>query len=1056
MALIGRQHELAVLGEALEAAAGGRTARLLIEGSLGSGATRLLDELQGRLTDLPGVIVCRARAFAPQSGVAYAALATALGRVLAGLPDDRLKDVVAESSGDLVRLLPGLAARIAALAPAAEPGPQAPDQLGAHVLESLLGVLERLATTAPGGNGVVCLVLEDLEHVDPGTGEFVEALLRVSRRLPLALLLSYHPDEIQRGHRAWEFLRRLRDNPGVETLPIRPLSRDELFALIEDLEGSAPSLSLGAAIMEGSRGNPLVATQLVAAQQQLEGLRLSDPLAELIQARLDALAPEVVRVLRLLAGGGRPGAAAERLRRALPDGHVTRPALAAAIESGLAVVGVDGLAIVHELCAEPIAAQALAPERQALHAALAQLLDVAPAERAWHSEQALARQSARRAHLAAAEAALTIEPGQTALDHYQRAIELSDSAELADGALLAAAAAAAAAAGAFRRAATLVEQAIERRAGGRLERLLASDQVVDRVAVGELSGRLGEYRRAAGDPVGGRRALEAAAALVPTDAGAPRALALAELAQQLMLDGEFERSAQLAEQARAAARGAQPAATFELGHATCTLGVDLGWLGQIDRGLSLLEEATELARQAGRLDEMMRSYANRTTLLDLDSRRPAALTVVKRGLAEATRGGLGMTYGAFLRGNAADILFQLGRWTEAEVECRAALEFPPAGLAWFSPILYLGLVLVESRADEESARLVGQTVLQLETVPAGQWSALVQRSAVSLALWRGDAGDARRAAETHWPRVVATGDEAQIAASASTVLEACAAAAEQGRERREWSLVADAGELAGQVLPAAEKALAGSALPASLGARREAELHLATARAHEARLRGRASVDEWAELARRWAEVPIPYHVAKARWWQATAALEARAARSIAREALEEAWRIAAELPARPLQQALLELAARGRVPLADESGRVAIPIEPSVLVAVGPGPIAAATDDGPRAPAATSTTTGRAIAERLTVEGGPISPARFGLSPRESEVLLVLAEGRTNREIAERLFISERTVAVHVRRILAKLGVAGRVEATGLAIRLGLVPDDPSISRYLIAAGRR
>jgi DNA-binding NarL/FixJ family response regulator len=91
-----------------------------------------------------------------------------------------------------------------------------------------------------------------------------------------------------------------------------------------------------------------------------------------------------------------------------------------------------------------------------------------------------------------------------------------------------------------------------------------------------------------------------------------------------------------------------------------------------------------------------------------------------------------------------------------------------------------------------------------------------------------------------------------------------------------------------------------------------------------------------------------------------------------------------------------------------------------------------------------------------MSAGNAPITPARFGLSPRESEVLLVLAEGRTNREIAERLFISERTVAVHVRRILAKLGVAGRVEATGLAIRLGLVPDDPSISRYLAASARR
>ena len=204
-------------------------------------------------------------------------------------------------------------------------------------------------------------------------------------------------------------------------------------------------------------------------------------------------------------------------------------------------------------------------------------------------------------------------------------------------------------------------------------------------------------------------------------------------------------------------------------------------MGDIDGGLARLDEAMATARKVGRLDEIMRCYANRTTLLDLDSRREEALAVVKEGIAEASRSGLGLTYGAFLRGNAADILFQLGRWAESEAECRAAMEFPPAGVAWFSPTLYLGLVLVESRADEETSRLVGQTLLQLETVPAGQWSALVLRTAVSDALWRGELADARNAAEQGWQRVQETDDPRQIAYAASTVLEACAASAERGR-----------------------------------------------------------------------------------------------------------------------------------------------------------------------------------------------------------------------------------------------------------------------------------
>ena len=73
---------------------------------------------------------------------------------------------------------------------------------------------------------------------------------------------------------------------------------------------------------------------------------------------------------------------------------------------------------------------------------------------------------------------------------------------------------------------------------------------------------------------------------------------------------------------------------------------------------------------------------------------------------------------------------------------------------------------------------------------------------------------------------------------------------------------------------------------------------------------------------------------------------------------------------------------------------------------------------------------------------GSPNGPTRrdtFGLSNREREVLAQIARGRTNREIGERLFISQKTVGVHVGNILSKLGVSGRVEAAAVAIRLGL-----------------
>jgi DNA-binding NarL/FixJ family response regulator len=133
-----------------------------------------------------------------------------------------------------------------------------------------------------------------------------------------------------------------------------------------------------------------------------------------------------------------------------------------------------------------------------------------------------------------------------------------------------------------------------------------------------------------------------------------------------------------------------------------------------------------------------------------------------------------------------------------------------------------------------------------------------------------------------------------------------------------------------------------------------------------------------------------PYPAAYARWRAAEAELAAGGERGAVAADLAAARAAAAELGARPLLAEIDSLARRGRI------GRE---------------------------------------------ESAPASTAdRLGLTERELDVLRLLAAGASNREIGDSLFISHKTVSVHVSRILAKLDARTRVEAAGAAHRLGLV----------------
>jgi DNA-binding CsgD family transcriptional regulator len=175
---------------------------------------------------------------------------------------------------------------------------------------------------------------------------------------------------------------------------------------------------------------------------------------------------------------------------------------------------------------------------------------------------------------------------------------------------------------------------------------------------------------------------------------------------------------------------------------------------------------------------------------------------------------------------------------------------------------------------------------------------------------------------------------------------------------------------------------------------------LATCEADYARVQGETDPERWLAAVAAWEASGHPYPLALARWGAVEALLARRGDRTLATELLRQSHAAAVRLGAAPLRGELERLARLGRVDLR--------PQEP----------------DGPAEPAEDP-----AAAARATL----------GLTARELEVLVLVAEGRSNRQVAEALFISAKTASVHVSNILAKLGVASRVEAAAVAHRYGL-----------------
>jgi DNA-binding NarL/FixJ family response regulator len=177
----------------------------------------------------------------------------------------------------------------------------------------------------------------------------------------------------------------------------------------------------------------------------------------------------------------------------------------------------------------------------------------------------------------------------------------------------------------------------------------------------------------------------------------------------------------------------------------------------------------------------------------------------------------------------------------------------------------------------------------------------------------------------------------------------------------------------------------------------------ALCRAEERRAAGADDPDVWAGAAERWAALDQPYPSAYARYREAEAVLSTRARSARAAEVLRAAHTAAVQLGADPLRQEIEALAGRARLVLTRPDEKFS-------------------SDQ----PAGTP--------DQAKDASSPLD----ALTARELDVLALMAEGRTNREIAAALYIAEKTASVHVSHILAKLGVRSRVQAVAVAHQVG------------------
>jgi DNA-binding CsgD family transcriptional regulator/tetratricopeptide (TPR) repeat protein len=998
--LVGRAAALQTLHTALLDVEQGVTSAVFVTGESGVGKTRLLTEACAEMRRANAVVLSGACLDIGDASPLHPLV-------------QALRRYAAESAraGPAGANIGGPAAPVRELLELLDGGATDPDGAGA-LLERLSRGLGRLCGARP-----LVLVLDDLQWVDRTTRQLLLYLLAGLTDIRLLVLAAVRTEHLRGGDPMRRVLAELRRLRSVRVLELPPLSRAETEQLTAAIIGGPLAPDSAELLWKRSGGNPFVVEEL--ARDTRDGrVGLSDTLREIFLGRVDALPPPARTVVHAVAAGVEPVGHA-LLARVVPlDEDELIAALRSAVAQRILVGADDGYRLRHRLVAEVLEHELLPVERASLHRRYAEAIAAAPggdsehARLAHHWRLAGQRRAAFDATVAAAREAERLLGFAEAHGHFSTALRLVDErpAELPD----------------VDRAA-LWEQAAEaaHRCGEHtraLELLEASAAGQPQPPASALRIRRARYLAAAGRSTDAEAEYERALA-DPDCTPDLRASAAARLAELLLHLGRYADAGRRARHALELASVVRDA-TSEVVLASAALGFSQAYLEDPDAGLASVRAALRTAEETGRPDDVGCAYLHLAELMTGPlNQLEEGVVVARRGAERAAGLGLGRTYGTRLLAIAATGLFRVGQWAEAEKVIAAALRSIPSGTDAVELLLarcrlsvgYGEFDAADRDLDAVTTLLAGggaRHVMPLLTLRAG------------LAMWRGEHAQARQAVREG------------LAETRSDDVWLLATLAWHG-------LRAEAEAHAGQVVPVDPEAVAHLREVVNRVARRSDSAagpvrdtvagYRELCDAELSRVEGRSDARSWARAAAAWQRRKNPYPVAYARLRQAEALFAQRTRNAAATTVLREAYQVAQGLGARPLCTEIKLLASRARVSLEDRG------------LATVPAPRSGAT--GPAAPVAGSAANapagGPPGAQRSPVAGSALagrggSGARGAellgtLTARELEVLAGVAEGLTNREIARRLFISERTVGVHVSHILDKLQVRSRVQASGI-----------------------